>query len=80
MDDNQAPAATYDLPPADPTSNLKDIARIFTEFLDDEVCSNLTSNVQTYSVFACEKLTAAYILLSLCMNPDKKTKLQNSRS
>ncbi|PLW18349.1 hypothetical protein PCANC_14195 [Puccinia coronata f. sp. avenae] len=36
MDDNQAPAATYDLPPADPTSNLKDIARIFTEFLDDE--------------------------------------------
>ena len=37
MDDNATPAPTYDLPPADPTSNLKDIARIFTEFLDDEV-------------------------------------------
>ncbi|KAA1106205.1 MCM DNA helicase complex subunit [Puccinia graminis f. sp. tritici] len=36
MDDTQVPPPSFDLPPTDPTSNLKDIARIFTEFLDDE--------------------------------------------
>ncbi|KAH9473750.1 hypothetical protein Pst134EA_000822 [Puccinia striiformis f. sp. tritici] len=36
MDNNGIPPPTFDLPPADPTSDLKDIARIFTEFLDDE--------------------------------------------
>lgn len=36
MDDNPAPVPTLDIPPVDPSSNLKDIARIFTEFLDDE--------------------------------------------
>ncbi|OAV90322.1 hypothetical protein PTTG_07343 [Puccinia triticina 1-1 BBBD Race 1] len=36
MADNPEPTSTFDLPPADPTSNLTDIARIFTEFLDDE--------------------------------------------
>ncbi|POV96671.1 hypothetical protein PSHT_15015 [Puccinia striiformis] len=36
MDNNRIPPPTFDLPPADPTSDLKDIARIFTEFLDDE--------------------------------------------
>ncbi|KAI8454097.1 minichromosome maintenance protein 3 [Phakopsora pachyrhizi] len=38
MSSGQAPVpSTFDLPPADPSSNLKDISRVYTEFLDDDL-------------------------------------------
>ncbi|CAH7675535.1 hypothetical protein PPACK8108_LOCUS10552 [Phakopsora pachyrhizi] len=69
MSSGQAPVPlTFDLPPANPLSNLKDISRVYTEFLDDDMVASLqpleeqTSKRYYIGVFAKE----GYYLLKDC--------------